>query len=375
MAYNVLKGKVEGSVDQHADQEIDGVKVFKNTVSASVFYDTDANAPCVTAHDVGITKLNGSTKTGLLTITGDKTATVHHNLKFNGEVVTAPVVHARKFIGSGEGLTNVPVNQFSDAIPATFISLGSGLHDVRGKLQPNTGAGMSIEQDKLTIDLSAQGGLSTQSGKLAVDPSAAPQINSSGQNLSDGDFLLIADVSRGAVHRTSLQNLYDSYINNKIPHASGNLSEIQIKGKKGFTSSRRLTYDLNTETLKVQGTIAANSLNVEDSLTCAGAIVKNIAKITTKSYEVAASDYTLICDTVKNPITVIVPPACNHTGRVIVVKKANTDKYNLRSYPVCIKTLEGTIDLNDEHVIKTNYSARTLQSDGENWLIIGSKGS
>lgn len=37
MAYNVLKGIVEGSVDQHADQEIGGVKVFKNTVSASVF--------------------------------------------------------------------------------------------------------------------------------------------------------------------------------------------------------------------------------------------------------------------------------------------------------------------------------------------------
>ena len=37
MAYNVLKGAVEGSVDQHADQEIDGVKVFKSTISASVF--------------------------------------------------------------------------------------------------------------------------------------------------------------------------------------------------------------------------------------------------------------------------------------------------------------------------------------------------
>ena len=48
MAYNVLKGKVEGSVDQHADQEIEGVKVFKNTISASIFYDTDAQSPCAT---------------------------------------------------------------------------------------------------------------------------------------------------------------------------------------------------------------------------------------------------------------------------------------------------------------------------------------
>ena len=32
MAYNILKGTVDGSVDQHADQEIGGVKVFKNTI-------------------------------------------------------------------------------------------------------------------------------------------------------------------------------------------------------------------------------------------------------------------------------------------------------------------------------------------------------
>ena len=29
MAYNVLKGVIEGSVDQYADQEIDGIKIFK----------------------------------------------------------------------------------------------------------------------------------------------------------------------------------------------------------------------------------------------------------------------------------------------------------------------------------------------------------
>ena len=51
MAYNVLKGVVEGSVDQHGDQEIGGIKVFKNTISASVFYDTDAESPCATMKD------------------------------------------------------------------------------------------------------------------------------------------------------------------------------------------------------------------------------------------------------------------------------------------------------------------------------------
>ena len=62
MAYNVLKGAVEGSVDQHGDQEINGVKVFKNTVSASVFWDTDAQSPCATMKDVAINKVTGTTK-------------------------------------------------------------------------------------------------------------------------------------------------------------------------------------------------------------------------------------------------------------------------------------------------------------------------
>ena len=70
MAYNVLKGKVEGSVDQHGDQEIDGVKVFKNTISASVFYDTDAQSPCATENNVAIKKLSSDTKFGILTYQG-----------------------------------------------------------------------------------------------------------------------------------------------------------------------------------------------------------------------------------------------------------------------------------------------------------------
>ena len=66
MAYNILKGTVEGSVDQHADQEIGGVKIFKNTVSASVFYDTDSQSPCATLKDVAITDIKGAAKNSVL---------------------------------------------------------------------------------------------------------------------------------------------------------------------------------------------------------------------------------------------------------------------------------------------------------------------
>ena len=107
MAYNVLKGVVEGSVDQHADQEIGGVKVFKNTISASVFYDTDAQSPCATMKDVALVTLNGTVENSALTLTGDKTATANYNLTFKDGVLETGEIRAREFAGSACGLHGI----------------------------------------------------------------------------------------------------------------------------------------------------------------------------------------------------------------------------------------------------------------------------
>ena len=107
MAYNVLKGVVEGSVDQHGDQEIGGVKVFKNTISASVFYDTDAESPCATMKDVAITELKGTTQGAIITYNGEGRAKANHDFKYEDGVLTARDVHVRHIAGSGDGLTNL----------------------------------------------------------------------------------------------------------------------------------------------------------------------------------------------------------------------------------------------------------------------------
>ena len=83
MAYNVLKGNVEGSVDQHGDQEIDGVKVFKNTVSAATFYDTDAQSPCATENNVALKQLEGETSGGIIVYDTDKVARTSRFLRFD----------------------------------------------------------------------------------------------------------------------------------------------------------------------------------------------------------------------------------------------------------------------------------------------------
>ena len=106
MAYNVLKGTVAGSVDQYGDQEIDGIKVFKNTISASVFYDTDAQSPCATLKDVPIQKLSGGTLNAMITYQGEREAKTEYNLTFDGTTLKTKEVRAERLFGSAEGLTN-----------------------------------------------------------------------------------------------------------------------------------------------------------------------------------------------------------------------------------------------------------------------------
>ena len=82
-----------------------------------------------------------------------------------------------------------------------------------------------------------------------------------------------------------------------------------------------------------------------------------------------------MCDSLNNKIKIELPPAVNNEGRVLIIKKANTDKYKINSNGIEISCKEGKIDISDSHPIKMNYSSRTLQSDGENWWIIGTKGT
>lgn len=375
MAYNVLKGTVDGSVDQHGDQEIKGKKVFKNTISASVFYDTDAESPCATMKDVAITKVEGTTTGALLTLQATGVVRGYHNVTYNGAQLRAPAIHGDKISGDGSGITNIPHDRFISQIDAQHINHGYGIHNVRGQMQIKAGPGLSAANDGLEVRLAPMGGLSVAGDILCVDASRARSVSEEGQNLSDKDLLLISDISRGTVRNTTLSNFYDNYVSLKTPKAAGSINAVQYKSNRGFGGSTDFTYDPAKKTLSVQGAIVAHTTRVQEALICEGAVIQNIKKVNAPDYEVSPSDYTLLCDSFEAPITVTLPPACNNRGRIIIIKKVNTDKYNLRSYPVAIVVGEGNIDMGDRIVLKTNYSSRTFQSDGGSWWIIGSKGT
>jgi hypothetical protein len=377
MAYNVVKGIVEGSVDQHGDQEIGGVKVFKNTISASVFWDTDAQSPCATMKDVAIKEIKGNVNNGLIISDKEHGARTHHNLTYNADKETLQVntISAKTFVGSGICLQDIPADKFADKINANFVNHGLGLQNLRGTLQIKTNNGLTLDEDGIALNLSAHPGLSINSNKLAVDPTKLEPINTAGQNASDNDLLILADISRGTTTHTSLGNLYSSYINLKVPHAVGNTGQIQIKGKTEFASSAALTFDSANNTLDVAGKTVSETLVSKNKTLNQGAVYYNITQVSEKSYDVNSTDYTLICDARHNHINVKLPPAQNNTGRVIVVKKSDSDKFKITANKVSITCEESRIDLTDRTEMKMNYSSRTFQSDGENWHIIGTKGS
>ena len=375
MAYNVLKGKVEGSVDQYGDQEIEGKKVFKNTISASVFYDTDAQSPCATIKDLAVRKINGRVKGGVLSYDSDGILKTNTNLIYDGDCLRTNVVKAKHIVGSAIHMSDIHANKFHEKVNAESLNYSHGLHSVRKELQVKTTNGLVADISGVGISLSSNSGLSIKSKNLVVDPTKAEPVNASGQNLSDQDLLIVSDISRGTINNTTLKNLYDGYIKHKTHRPAGKKSEIQIMGLNQFISSPDLTFEADSSTLAVNGIIGANKINVDSSLSCRGAVSHNINKVSDRQYIVQPDDYTILCDASENKITVSLPPAVNNSGRVLIIKKTNTDKYKLNSNQVDVTCEEGTIDINDRITIKMNYSSRTLQSDGENWWIIGTKGS
>ena len=384
MAYNVLKGVVEGSVDQHADQEIDGVKIFKNTVSAARFYDTDAQSPCATENNVAIEKLLSDNEYGVLTYHGNKIAKSNHNLRFDGKVLMTDKAVIKSLSGSGAGLKDVPAQHLSGKVAASSIEYGLGLEDKRGNLKVKISNGIMCDQDGVAIDIGSNSGLDFKNKKLVVNPDNCLNIQEGGQNISDADLLLLYDSSRGQLRHSTLKNLYDGYVNLKAPHAAGNRNCIQFKGTKTFEASQDFTYEPTAKTLSVKGTTKTLNLQVSQNLESNnkllmnGAVFKSIKMIEDKNYIVQDTDNTLLFNTSKNNIVATLPAAKENSGRVLIIKKVchETDKYKIsNTHSLKIKSDEELIDFSNELILKSNYSVRTVQSDGNKWWIINKSGS
>ena len=340
-----------------------------------MFYDTDAQSPCATIKDVAVKKIKSQSIGAIMVWDGDESVTMSRRLTFNGETLKAHDIVANSIKGSAAGITDLPTDKFMGQINASYINHGSGLRNIRGELQINPGAGIQIEEDSVSINLQPNSGLATKNGKVILNPVLLPNINTQGQNLADNDVLMVGDRSRKDTRNTTLKNLYDNYFKLKIPQAAGSKQEIQFKSDSGFESSENLIFDNKNNLLNIEGNVKAHDVISKLSLRCNGAVYKNITKISQKEYDVESEDHTIICNTSKNAVKINLPPPQNNEGRILIIKKIDDNKHKITSNPLKVACEDGRIDIGKEIKINMSYSTRTLQCDGENWWILGGKGS
>ncbi len=385
MAYNVLKGNVEGSVDQHGDQEIDGVKVFKNTVSAATFYDTDAQSPCATENNVALKQLDGEVPGGIIVYDANKVAHTSRYLRFDDdEIFRTHHAVIGTLTGSGAGLTDLRASKLIGTTKAANINYGAGLEDHRGELRIKVGAGICADLDGVAVATLAHGALDHIKGQLSIDHKNSANVTQQGQNISDDDLILLHDTSRHEIRHSSFKNLYDNYISFKVPQAQGPKYSLQFKGVRTFEGTSELTYDPRRHLLSVAGTLSAQKVKISQAIETAGrldingALYQSIKHVSELSYHVQDTDNTLLLDASANQVVVILPRAHDSVGRVLTIKRicGDENKHELvPSHSVVIKTDGVLIDFTSQLVIKSNYSARTLQSDGQKWWSINRSGS
>ena len=171
MAYNVLRGTLEfsdtttGSIESMVDdwsvQTVAGIKTFSNTLSASAFWDT-ASETFVTTPAI---KTIASDGTGRVIISdGDGTATCYSTLTFTDNSLTASY-----YSGSGVGLTNIPPDQFSSALPAASIDYGNGLTASSDTMTVQGGDGITVDASGVAVTITSNGGAGIAAAGIIVE--------------------------------------------------------------------------------------------------------------------------------------------------------------------------------------------------------------
>ena len=196
--------------------------------------------------------------------------------------------------------------------------------------------------------------------------------------------MLIHDTDRGEIRHSTLKNLYENYINFKVPHPQGPKYALQYKGQREFEGTPDLEFDPRSSTLDVDGSVSALKLKVatriesNGELRANGALYKGIKVVRSPLYDFEDTDNTVLFSPTSHKIVATLPLAKENVGRVITVKQicAEDDRYKIaRTHGVTIRTDSGLIDFAQEVTLKSNYSIRTFHCDGSNWWIINRSGS
>jgi hypothetical protein len=338
--------KVDHAIDNFSDEKIGGQKFFTQTVIAEGYKLHDGTS----LKPVAVETIKNNRASGVLIANGDKTITAAANLAWDGHTLTGENLKFNNIYGSAENLTDLPAENLRGLVPAKSLDLRKD-------------SALAIEDDQLTLSFHTVG-----------------SIKMNGQALADADSILVYDNSHNLIRKSTLQAFYKDYINSKIHHPAGEQHTLQFKKGSSFGSAPTLTFDSGQNLLNVQGQVSTLTLKASEQVQLEGPVLhssaqyQNITTVSDETYEIGPDDYTLLADISTTPVCITLPDASASRGRLLNIKAIHTQKYTLKSNILTIKSDGGLIDLFKDIKLKMNSSSRCLQSDGENWWIINSRG-
>jgi hypothetical protein len=355
---HLLKG-LDRAVDNHSNQSIYGHKKFEDGITAANYYTPDGEE--VTVPPIKTIVSDGENR--VLISKGNSLATTDPNLilvdgKLGGENII--------FSGSGVMLHTVPATSIIGRVHPNNIEYGDGLLGADDKLTIHTGVGIRVNSDGLSVKIKNNAGLGimtdpVNSGKLFIDPSNPVDISNRGQTLADDDTLIVYDQSEQQVRKTTLRNLYHSYIAMNTPQADGSPNEVQYCGRNGFRASSTFSFNPLNNVLQVEGTINSKEANCD--ILNHGSVYAPCRTVT-ENYEILASDYTVLIDCSAGDMEVVLPNASEEMGRVVVLKKISESNF------VDISCSGGKIEGLNTYLMEESGQVCRIQSDGTNWWII-----
>jgi len=338
--------KIDHAIDNFSDEKIGGNKIFTEAVVAEGFQLPDGRAltPSV------VEEIKNNRQGAVLVSTGTPILESAPNLSYDGTVLIGKKLKFDTLEGDGGQLTNLDAGA------------------LEGKL--------NLE----TIEVGIDGALSTSNNKLSIDFDAVAPMSKTGQTVADSDKLLLYDASHDGLRHATFGELYRDYIRTKQHLPGGDRHSVQFRKGNSFGGTRNLRFDDQKSILNLEGSLYATRVRVDEELVAEralhtrGAIYQNLVRISDTEYKVKENDYTILVDVSDNKVNLILPNAAENSGRVLNIKVVNSKKSNIKSNKVIIQSDGGLLDLFEEATLKMNTSARSFQSDGENWWIISSRG-
>ena len=110
--------------------------------------------------------------------------------------------------------------------------------------------------------------------------------------------------------------------------------------------------------------ISRTNLGVYSTTETENAIALRAISTKTANYTLTSSDYTILGDATSGAITLTLPSAASHTGRLYNIKRINAG-----TFTVTVASTD-SIDGGATAVLSSQYASITVQSNGTTWVIL-----